>query len=148
MSQNYASFWKRLIAAVIDGLILSVAFSLFFSMLSANGGVSFNFFLGSPFLTYSGGENLAGNLLRIGLSLTYYVLLTWQSGSTLGKRLMKIKVVAENGNKATFTTVLLREVVGKFVSTIVIGIGYLWVLFDAKKQGWHDKIAKTIVVAS
>lgn len=148
MSQNYASFWKRLIAAILDGLILSVAFSLFFSMLSVNNGFRFSFFLGSPFLTYSGSENLVGNLLRIGLSLAYYVLLTWQSGSTLGKRLMKIKVVAENGSKATFTTVLLREVIGKFVSTIVIGLGFLWVLFDAKKQGWHDKIAKTLVVSS
>lgn len=117
-------------------------------MLSANSGLRFSFFLGSPFLTYSGSENLAGNLLRIGLSLAYYVLTTWQSGSTLGKRIMKIKVVTQNGSKATLTTVLLREVVGKFVSTIVIGLGYLWVLFDAKKQGWHDKIAKTIVVVS
>lgn len=147
MPQKYVGFWKRLLASIIDGLILSVAFSLFFSLLSSRGGLNFSFFIGgSPFLTYSGSENMLGNLLRIGLTIAYYVVLTWQSGATLGKRIVHIKVVTENGSKASFTSILLRESIGKFVSTIAIGLGFLWVIWDAKKQGWHDKLAKTVVV--
>ena len=41
---------------------------------------------------------------------------------------------------------LVREIIGKLVSGIVILLGYVWILFDGKRQGWHDKIAGTVVV--
>ena len=40
----------------------------------------------------------------------------------------------------------MREVVGKFISGLVLNLGYLWVIWDGQKQGWHDKIADTYVV--
>ena len=40
----------------------------------------------------------------------------------------------------------VREILGKLISTIVLFIGFLWIAFDDKKQGWHDKLASTYVV--
>ena len=65
---------------------------------------------------------------------------------TLGRRLAGIKVVDESGEGISFWRGVLREVVGKPISDVVFPLGYLWVAFDAGKQGWHDKIATTYVV--
>jgi uncharacterized RDD family membrane protein YckC len=46
----------------------------------------------------------------------------------------------------TYGRAALREILGKFVSGITLGIGYLMVAFDAHKQGLHDKIADTCVI--
>ena len=45
-----------------------------------------------------------------------------------------------------FGTTLLREIIGKIISSIIILLGYIWILFDGQRQGWHDKIASTYVV--
>ena len=60
--------------------------------------------------------------------------------------LLGLHVQDENGNKPTLKQVLLREVVGKIISTIILLIGYLWILWDPKKRGWHDYIAGTYVI--
>jgi uncharacterized RDD family membrane protein YckC len=59
---------------------------------------------------------------------------------------LRIQVVRTDGTPMTYGRAFLREVLGKFVSGIVLGIGYLVVAFDRDKQGWHDKIAKTYVI--
>jgi len=79
------------------------------------------------------------------LSIVYYVLFTYYRGQTPGKMLLGLHVQDENGNKPTLKQVLLREVVGKMVST-GLPIGYLWILWDPKKRGWHDYIAGTYVI--
>ncbi|SRR5258708_815147 len=66
-------------------------------------------------------------------------------GQTLGKKLFGLKVVSNNNSKITWGQAFLREVIGKFASGIVIGLGFVWILFDEKRQGWHDKIAETQV---
>ena len=76
----------------------------------------------------------------------YSILLwTYWNGQTLGKKAMGIKVVKEDGSPVDIVTAIIRYV-GYLVSAFVFGLGYLWVIWDPKKQGWHDKIAKTVVV--
>ena len=64
---------------------------------------------------------------------------------TWGKWLMKIKVVDTNGHRLTPLTSSTRNGL-KILSFIVLYLGFVWALFDQKKQCWHDKIAKTYVV--
>lgn len=45
-----------------------------------------------------------------------------------------------------FWTMLIRETLGKFLSGLILSLGYLWILFDDNKQGWHDKLVDTLVV--
>ena len=59
--------------------------------------------------------------------------------------LLGMKVVSVDGKPLTIKQVILR-LVGYIVSAMAIGIGFIWIAFDAQKQGWADKIAKTYVV--
>ncbi|MEL1747592.1 RDD family protein, partial [Acinetobacter baumannii] len=76
-----------------------------------------------------------------------YSILCWlYFAGTPGKRLMRLKVLDEKtGNKLTVMQSIIRYI-GYIPSILVFGIGLFWVAFDAKKQGWHDKMAKSVVV--
>ncbi len=74
------------------------------------------------------------------------VVMVATRGQSPGKIAIGIKIVKTDGTSVGVGTALLREVIGKIVSTIIIFLGYIWILFDSKNQGWHDKISDTIVV--
>jgi uncharacterized RDD family membrane protein YckC len=59
---------------------------------------------------------------------------------------MRIKVVSVNGGNLTYGQAILREVLGKWLSGLFLNLGYLWTVFDSKKQSWHDKIAGSVVI--
>lgn len=145
---RYAGFWIRFVAAFIDGLILGVAFlpiNLIFSALNER------FYFWGSWDWKEGasvGLLILFNLLRLAVSWAYYVIMTGRYGATLGKMLLKLKVVGEDMGPVTYGTAALREIVGKFVSSLVCAIGYIWAGFDDRKQAWHDKIAHTFVIVT
>lgn len=73
----------------------------------------------------------------------YFVLLTYFSGSTLGKMLFRLEVVSDK--EWTFVNILYRETVGRFLSSLLC-IGYFAIIVTAKKQGFHDMLCDTYVV--
>lgn len=75
-----------------------------------------------------------------------FVVLASRGGQTIGKRLVGIRVVREDGEPVSAVSVLLRHCVGYALSALGGFLGFLWVVWDSKHQGWHDKIAHTIVV--
>lgn len=80
------------------------------------------------------------------ISLGYPIYFIGKSGATPGKKIMKIRVVKADGSAVGYGGAFLREVVGKFISGIILLIGYFWMLWDPNKQALHDKIAGTYVV--
>ncbi|MGB9887091.1 MAG: RDD family protein [Moorellales bacterium] len=123
-----ASPGKRLGAALVEGVI-GVLVSLLLEY-----GVAAR----SPAVLLAG---LAG-----GVVFLVWTVLLWREGRSVGKRFLGLRVCTVEGRRVGFGTMLLREVVGKFISSVVVYLGYLWVLFDRDRQGWHDKIAGTLVV--
>lgn len=81
------------------------------------------------------------------LTVGYFIVMTYCSGATLGKKLLNLSVVAEDGGKPSFFSVLYRETVGKYLSAICF-VGYLLVLVNKDKRGLHDILAGTKVVYS
>ena len=79
------------------------------------------------------------------LASAYFVLLTWFGGATLGKMVMRLRVCREDGEDMRFIDVLYRETVGRFLSGILC-LGYLMVLADKRKRGFHDWLCGTCVV--
>ena len=75
-------------------------------------------------------------------------LVVKNNGQTIGKKMMKIRIVKEDGTSFGYGDAVLRNIVGYWISSLVCGLGFIWALFDARKQGWHDKIFKTLVVAA
>ena len=76
----------------------------------------------------------------------YFVFTTGFFGRTVGKWVAGIKVVDGDGNTPGVAVAIPREMAGRFVAVVAVGIGLFWIAFDPKHQGWHDKIAGTYVV--
>jgi len=75
-----------------------------------------------------------------------FILLAGKTGQTVGKRLVGIRIVKEDHGHAGYLSVILRHCVGYLLSTAGLFLGFVWVVWDPRNQGWHDKIARTIVV--
>ena len=122
---EYMGFWIRLGALVIDTILLSIV------------NLIIQFAIGN-----SGFVTLFGVVINLGYAV---IMIAWR-GQTVGKMVVGIQVVDSQGNIPGIGAVLLREVVGKFLSLVAIGLGYLWVAWDKEKRGWHDHLAGTYVV--
>ena len=64
----------------------------------------------------------------------YFILMTYFTGSTLGKKLFRIKVIASDTRKLSLWTVIFRETIGRYLSKIIIYIGYIMMLPDKEKR--------------
>lgn len=127
---RYAGFLERFVAALIDGILLFV--------------VNFVIDLLLGFL-YPGGD-IFTFIFKTGVNAVYYAAL--ESGTkqaTFGKDLMGIKVIDSEGGRISFWQGIGRYF-GKYLSTIILFIGFLMVLWDSKKQALHDKLASTYVI--
>jgi uncharacterized RDD family membrane protein YckC len=120
-----ASFGVRLVAAIIDGIIVGIVGLLGYVLFS----------------------RALGQLVNVVLGLVYYTYLEGSpSGQTVGKRAMNIRVVdLESGASIGSSRALIRYV-GRIISGIACGVGYLWMLWDREKQTWHDKLSNSVVV--
>lgn len=143
----YASFGRRFVASLLDGVIVGVAITIISLIMGVITGIALVMLRGS---SKDLGVSITSGLVQIvNIILTsgYYIYFTGKEGQTLGKKVLGIKVVKKDSQQAPgYMSAFLREVVGKFVSGIVFGLGYLWMLWDKDKQTWHDKIAGTIVI--
>jgi predicted Zn finger-like uncharacterized protein len=137
-----AGFWIRFVAAVVDSALvlaaqLVVGFALGLATAMVNSGLSHQ------------GELLIGVVTWFPgmiLSMVYYVFFTGYCGQTPGKMAVRVKVIRTDGHDIGYGRAFLREVPGKFISGLILGIGYLMIAFDSQKQGLHDKIADTYVI--
>lgn len=129
--EELASFWRRVGANLIDLIWLLPLAILLGSLAEAvNGG------------TMSAGGELMSNVIT-GLA----VLLFWvERQATPGKLALGIRIIdAETGGTPPAGRLVLRYL-GYLVSAIPLGLGYLWMLWDGRRQTWHDKIGGTLVV--
>jgi uncharacterized RDD family membrane protein YckC len=131
---SYAGFWIRVLAYIIDAIILGIVgavigipFSVNYSDLSS--------------VTHSG-----SNIADLVAGLIYFAGTWTYLGGTVGQRILGLRVAdATTGQPIRFGKAALRFV-GLVISFIVCFIGVIWVAFDGRKQGWMDKIAGTVVV--
>jgi len=138
--QPKAGFWIRVVATVLDSFLLCLVQFILTLIISLVIG----------FMGIAAGEDPAISLIiwlfGTTISLGYAVFFTGYCGQTPGKMALRIKVICTDGSQLTYGRAAKREVLGKFVSSILLGIGYLMVAFDQQKQGLHDKIADTYVI--
>lgn len=134
MNVTYAGAGRRLVAVLLDSLIIGVMTYL----IGVVAGLLSGDILGIGIAV----TNIASFVISIG----YFVVYQSQAGQTLGKKVMGVKVVNAEGKTPSMVTFFLREIIGKMVSAIILMIGYLMILWDGRKQGLHDKIAGTFVV--
>jgi uncharacterized RDD family membrane protein YckC len=134
--QNIASTQKRMGAFVIDDIVISfLIFAIFYEqIMTLTTPEAIMLFMQQVFIPIT--------LLKI----AYHAFLVWNNGMTVGKYIMKIRVVSEeNGTNLNFVRSLLRAVVRIF-SEVIFYIGFILAFFSPKVQTLHDKIAGAIVI--
>jgi uncharacterized RDD family membrane protein YckC len=133
---RYVGFWMRFLATMIDSVILSV---LMVVLLVGGYGVS------NLARAQADMEGWLGTAIQLGLAVVIIVL--WQYwGGTPGKRLLRQRIVDAKTGQAPSTGQLIGRFFAYIVSTLPFCLGFLWVAFDKRKQGWHDKLSGTLVV--
>lgn len=130
-----AGFWPRAGAAFLD-LAVGAAWAIPFRQ-------AWRAALADPLAL---GPFRASGLAVVGLFWVYLVVTTATTGGTLGKHAFRLRVVTTGYARPDWLTVAFREVVGRILVTGTLFLGYLWVAVDPRKQGWHDRIADTLVV--
>lgn len=132
-----ASPLQRLLSFILDRIIVVVV------ILSP-------FLIEAIFANTEGGEDKGGIGTAIGIILIgayiVWALLLFARGSSPGKMLLGIRVIRENGRPANFWIMLIRELIGKYISELILDLGFIWILIDKDNQGWHDKLVSTYVV--
>jgi uncharacterized RDD family membrane protein YckC len=156
----YAGFGQRLLAFIIDVIIVGIVYSVIATPIIAAMGLG----IASEVQSMDGmsedqaagaavgmiGTIMAGLGMIIMVSfiiqILYYSLMeSSKLQASVGKLALGIKVVDMNGNRISFTKAVLRSF-GKILSAMIMYIGYLMAAFTEKKQGLHDMIASTLVV--
>lgn len=129
-STNYASFFERFIAVLIDGLVIMVVGGILNRLIGFGGVRTMH-------------SASSANFIPSFVGIVYAVYMISQYGATLGKMALKIKVQHEvTGAKLSVGEAFLREVIGKFISGIVLGLGYLWMLWDPKNKHGMIRLQK------
>ncbi len=136
---SYAGFWKRFVAAIIDGIIIELGSGIIVSV--------FIFGMWKAGSTY--GQEIIevfALILRYLSGWIYYIVMESSSlQGTLGKMILKIKVTDLAGDRVGFGRAIGRNL-GKIISITIIFIGFIMVAFTKKKQGLHDMMARCLVV--
>ena len=118
-----AGFWERMGAAFLDVVLVSI-------LIGIVGGF-FGHYVG-PWIGYP-------------IVLAYFSGLWAWRGTTIGGIVLNLKVVRMDGQPVTFVVALVRGLAAAF-SVVVLFLGFFWIAWDRDKQGWHDRIAGTVVI--
>lgn len=130
-NSTYAGFWIRCCAYTMDKIIISLLVDM----------------LLSPVLVFLELDSDLVILILVLLMVFVFNVFCWvQFAGTPGKLIFKLKVVdMATGQKITLKQAVIR-CLSYIPSTIILFCGFFWIAFDEKKQGWHDKLAKTVVI--
>ncbi|MDE3130799.1 MAG: RDD family protein [Acidobacteriota bacterium] len=119
-----AGFWRRFAAAFFDGIVLTLLNTILVVTLKG-----------------------AGEVLDIVIAVAYYTVLEGgPRGQTLGKQALGIRVVSVEADGPIGYRRGFIRFVGRYISFLVLLLGYLWMLWDPERQCWHDKLAGDLVV--
>ena len=141
---RWGGFFRRANALSID----LFAISLLSSIMGAMAYVGYKVGLGAHGQVISG-DNAAAlfailTIGWLGLTTGYFIVMHGLGGQTIGKRLLGLRVVGVDRQPPSFRQAAIRWLAA--VGFAPIGIGFLWVLWQSEKRGWHDFVARTWVV--
>ncbi len=133
---QYAGFWIRTGAALIDTVLWLI---ILVPLLSAIYGA--DYWNGNVF-PVGIWDFMFGYILPAATVITFWVY----KSATPGKMVTKLSIIDAQTGGTPLTGQFIGRYCAYFVSTLPLGLGLFWVAFDTRKQGWHDKLAGTLVV--
>ena len=144
-SPKFGGFWIRFLAQIIDSIIISIYEVVLLLITASFAGISIS---GGSYDLLTIFSLLSFYLLPLQLVPFLYVLITQvQLGGTLGKKMLGLEIRrADNYNERIGFGTSLGRIFATILSSIPLGLGFIWAAFDQRKQSWHDKLAGTVVV--
>lgn len=146
---SYAGFWVRFVAYIIDGFILGLVVTLFYlvGIVVLAGGAAVN---GSGNASLGAGAAIGLLVMLVG----FIVGLAWKpwfwshGGQTPAYKMLRLRVVRAYDGGPVGGGASVGRLIGYIINDIVFGIplGFIWAALDTRKQGWHDKLAGTVVI--
>jgi len=134
--QEYAGFWIRVGAALIDTILILIIIAPMLTTIYGKG-----YWMSESFV-----QGFWDVMLNYILPAAVIIIFWIYKSSTPGKMMLKLTIVdAATGGKPS-TAQFVGRYLGYYVSTIPLLLGLIWVGFDKRKQGWHDKLAGTVVI--
>lgn len=134
---TYAGFWRRAIASLLDNLVVGLLSFII-------GMVAFAMFNVTDEQSMQTVFNLVA---KTNVIFACYCVWFWvKRGATPGKQALDLYVVDALTGKPLTTQKSVIRYVGYIISAIPFGLGFLWAAFDKRKQGWHDKLAGSVVI--
>lgn len=140
---EYAGFWIRFAAFLIDSVVVLVGLQLLAWLLPAQEEVDIAALLqGAPLPTGLVLQGLLQNLVVAVLFIWLWVKFL----GTPGKRVLGLRVVDAGTGRALSTGQAIGRYLGYYVSMLPLFLGFIWIGLDRRKQGFHDKLAGSVVV--
>jgi uncharacterized RDD family membrane protein YckC len=115
---NRAGFWIRMVALFLDLVVVAIV---------------------------CGVTSLPLHHILLLILAAYGAVMWKMRGTTIGGIVCGLRVVRLDGRPIDWPTAVTRAL-GSFLSFFIVGLGFIWVVFDPERQSWHDKIAGTVVV--
>jgi uncharacterized RDD family membrane protein YckC len=143
---KYARFETRLVAAILDTIVLASCFLLIFAAAVFVLLITSDFGEGDPpdLAFWAAFALIAGYFVAF-VPLYFIAFWAWR-GQTMGQMAVHIQVIARNGGSDIGLGSSVLRLIGCIFSTALLFIGFLMVLWDSEKRGLHDHIANTIVI--
>jgi uncharacterized RDD family membrane protein YckC len=136
----YSGFWRRVAAYFVDSILLSVPTNIIRVVASAGDG-------GGAFIgPLSPGASVAVTLINVAIGVTYYAWLDGTRGQTVGKMALGIRVVDADTSEVIGAGRGVGRYFAKILSGLALGLGFLWMLWDDRKQCWQDKMVRSVVI--
>ena len=154
LAGQYAGFVSRLVAFIIDIVIISIILitSSWFISTSINlfrlNNVFDSLSKQIPFVNSIRNiifNPITASLVSLLVILSYNLFFWTFSGSSPGKSIMGIRIIPLNGKRISLWRGLLRYF-GYYISAIPFGLGFLWIIIDNRRMAWHDKLSRTCVI--
>lgn len=134
--RKYVGFWKRVVATIIDALLITLVTMPLLMIIYGTA------YFSSQDLISGGADFVISWVFPAVAVIVFWV----HTGATPGKMAVSARVVDERTGELMSTRQAVIRYVAYVVSLLPLCAGLIWVAFDRRKQGWHDKIAKTVVV--
>lgn len=132
----YGGFWIRLVAYIIDAILISLVFGVVTSIFGVR-------YVDMDDLSHI---DPTTNLLSLAVAWLYFALMeSSERGATVGKMAMGLRVVSNDGKRISFMNATGRYF-AKILSAMIFCIGFIMIAFTDRKRGLHDMIASTLVI--
>jgi len=133
---DYVGFWTRVGASIIDTiLLLAITSPILYAIYGER-------YFSSEAMLQGTSDFIFSYVFPIVATILFWIY----KSATPGKMALSVKVIDTKTGQAPTPVQAIVRYLGYYVSLLPLGLGFFWIAFDEKKQGWHDKMAGTMVI--